>query len=68
MPRESESARKFSLTRYLRETIAELRKVTWPTREEAIRLTLIVITTILVMAVLLGVLDYIYAKLIDLII
>ncbi len=68
MPKGSESARKFSIRRYFRETIAELRKVTWPTREEAIRLTLIVIATILVMAVLLGLLDYIYAKLMDLII
>ncbi len=45
-----------------------MRKVTWPTREEAIRLTLIVIITILVMAVILGLLDYVYAKLMDLII
>ncbi|MCS7287422.1 MAG: preprotein translocase subunit SecE [Anaerolineae bacterium] len=68
MPKGSESSRKFSLIRYLKETRAELRKVTWPTREEALRLTVLVIVTILVMAILLGLLDYIYAKLMDLII
>ncbi len=68
MPKARESIKNFSLIRYLRETRAELRKVTWPTREEAMRLTLVVIVTILVMAVILGLLDYIYAKLIDLII
>jgi len=68
VPKGRESLKNFSLIRYFKETRAELRKVTWPTREEAMRLTLVVIVTILVMAVILGLLDYIYAKLIDLII
>jgi preprotein translocase subunit SecE len=32
-----------SLSKYLRETRGELRKVTWPTRQEALRLTWIVL-------------------------
>jgi len=68
VPKEAKISQRFSIIRYLKETRAELRKVTWPSREEAIRLTLVVITTILVMAIVLGLLDYIYSKIIDLII
>lgn len=68
MPKETKASQRFSIIRYLKETRAELKKVTWPSREEALRLTLVVITTILVMAVVLGLLDYIYSKLMDLII
>jgi len=35
---------------YFRETRAELRKVVWPTREEAINLTLVVVVTIVAMS------------------
>jgi len=41
--------------RYFRETRGELRKVTWPTREEAWRLTLVVIGVSAAMAIFLGV-------------
>ncbi len=52
----------FKIQRYFQETIGELRKVSWPTRREAIRLTWIVIGVILVMALILGGLDFIYTK------
>ena len=42
---------------YFRETRAELRKVVWPTREEAINLTAIVVVTIFAMSVFLGFFD-----------
>jgi preprotein translocase subunit SecE len=48
--------------RFFQETIGELRKVSWPTRREAIRLTWIVIGVIIVMAAFLGGLDFIYSK------
>jgi preprotein translocase subunit SecE len=50
--------------RYLRETRAELRKVVWPTRDEAINLTLIVVVTIIVMSVFFGTVDYLLAQLV----
>jgi preprotein translocase subunit SecE len=53
--------------RFFAETIGELRKVSWPSRQEAIRLTEIVLLVIFVMALFLGGLDYIYAKLFALI-
>ena len=48
--------------RFFQETIGELRKVSWPTRQEAIRLTEIVIIVIFIMAAILGGLDWVYAK------
>jgi preprotein translocase subunit SecE len=56
-----------SIQRFFQETIGELRKVSWPTRREAIRLTWIVIGVILVMAAVLGGLDWVYSKLFGLI-
>ena len=50
------------LSRYFRETIGELKKVNWPTRQEAINLTTIVLIVIAVMSVFLGVLDIIFAE------
>jgi preprotein translocase subunit SecE len=46
----------------LRETVGELRKVNWPTRQEAINLTTIVLIVIFVMACFLGVLDLFFAR------
>ena len=51
-----------NVQRYFQETIGELRKVSWPSRQEAIRLTQIVLIVIGVMAVILGGLDWVYAK------
>ncbi len=52
----------FKIQRFFQETVGELRKVSWPTRQEAIRLTEIVLIVIGIMAVFLGGLDYIYGK------
>ena len=48
--------------KYLRETRAEIMKVTWPTRQEWIRLSGIVIAVTLIMALILGVTDAIAAQ------
>ncbi len=50
--------------RYFKETRAELRKVTWPTRTQAINLTLIVLAVTVVMALFLGAFDLLFATLI----
>ncbi|MBN1286536.1 MAG: preprotein translocase subunit SecE [Anaerolineae bacterium] len=42
------------VTTYLQETVAELRKVTWPTREESLRLSGIVLAVTGVSAIALG--------------
>ena len=48
--------------RYYRETIGELRKVTWPTRQEATSLTIVVLIVIAAMSAFLGLLDYIFGQ------
>jgi preprotein translocase subunit SecE len=47
---------------YLRETRAELRKVHWPTRQEAWNLTKVVLVVTVSMALFLGFLDYVFAQ------
>jgi preprotein translocase subunit SecE len=61
---EKKSSRKKSnfITRYFRETVGELRKVTWPTRREATSLTIVVLIVIALMSTFLGVLDFIYSQ------
>jgi preprotein translocase subunit SecE len=50
------------LSRFFRETAGELRKVNWPTRQEAINLTTIVLIVIAAMSIFLGLLDIIFAE------
>jgi len=51
-----------------RETIGELRKVSWPTYADAKRLTTIVLAVMAIMAVILGLLDFVFSSLIALLI
>ncbi len=46
-----------AIVRYFKETWVELKKVNWPTRREALNLTLIVLAVTIFMAALLGVID-----------
>ena len=55
------------IRRYLNETIGELRKVSWPTRREAMNLTAIVLVVIVVMSMFLGTLDFVFRQFFDLI-
>ena len=56
------------IIKYFKETRAELKKVSWPTRQEALNLTLIVVAFTIFMAALLGIIDYIFAWVFGLII
>jgi preprotein translocase subunit SecE len=56
------------IVKYFKETRVELRKVAWPTRQEALNLALIVVAFTVFMAALLGLIDYIFAWAIGLII
>ena len=53
-----------AISRTLRETVAELRKVTWPTRPEATQLTIVVLVVLAVMSTFLGTMDLLFARLI----
>jgi preprotein translocase subunit SecE len=48
--------------RFIREVIAELKKVTWPTREETIKLTVIVIVISIIVAFYIGGLDLLFVN------
>lgn len=58
--------KELGIIRYLRETRAELRKVTWPTQKEALNLTYIVLGVTFVFAMVLGALDYIFSRIFQL--
>jgi len=45
---------------YFRETWFELRKVSWPTRSEAVNLTLMVIAVTMFLAIVLGLMDFVF--------
>jgi preprotein translocase SecE subunit len=51
------------LLAYLRETRAELRKVHWPSQQEARTLTVVVLAVTIGMALLLGLFDFIFDRL-----
>ena len=53
---------------YILASIAEMKKVTWPTKKETYNYTLLVIGISLVMAAFLGALDYGFSKLFELLI
>jgi len=53
---------------FFTEVTVELKKVSWPTRNELIGSTLIVIVSIAIMATYIGICDFIFSKAIHLII
>lgn len=54
-----------SPTSFFRETWDELKKVVWPTRQEVIRLTFVVILVSLIVGLFLGGLDFVFVKIIE---
>ena len=44
--------------KYINDSVSELKHVRWPTRQQAIRLSTIVICFVFVMAIIFGVIDY----------
>lgn len=50
------------IVRYYRETVGELKKVNWPSRQEATNLTLIVLAVTFGMSAIMGLLDLIFSR------
>jgi len=48
---------------FFAEVVGELRKVRWPTRQEALRLTILVLVVCIVLGAILGGFDWAFAKL-----
>jgi preprotein translocase subunit SecE len=62
---EEQAVKKF--VGFIQNSYAELRKVTWPSREEVGASTRVVLVSVVIFAAVLGLLDYIFLTGIDLI-
>lgn len=58
------TAKKSPRFRFIRETIAELRKVVWLSRREALYLTALVLVVAVSVGIVLGVIDYFFSFLV----
>ena len=47
---------------FLRQVVAELRKVIWPTRKELIAYTIVVVVFVIAMAGIVAALDYVFTQ------
>lgn len=50
------------LRRFVREVIAELRKVIWPTRNELVSYTIVVIVFVVIMAGIVALMDFLFGR------
>ena len=62
-----EAARRAFTLRYFSEAFAELRRVTWPSRQETVRLSIMVIAVAAAVGVILGVIDLGFSRLMDMV-
>jgi len=67
-PSPQEAGRRVGIFQFFGEVISELKKVTWPARQETVRLTLLVLAIAGVIGAILGVLDISFSKLLDILI
>ena len=58
-------SRRKTLFKSLAEIVGELKKVTWPTRHEVIRLTGIVLVICIVTGIIIGLFDFGFAQLVS---
>ena len=64
-PASGEGRRQMGLFQFLGEVISELKKVTWPTRQETTRLTILVIAVAVFIGIILGLLDLGFTRVFD---
>jgi preprotein translocase subunit SecE len=65
--KEIEVRKPSRIQQFFRETVGELKKVSWPTRQEAWKLTQIVLAVVFIVGAILGILDFLYSQLFALI-
>jgi len=63
MPKATTARQPNFIVRFAKETVGELRKVSWPTRDEAIRLTAIVLAVLIASSLFLGAIDLLLTEL-----
>ena len=62
------AAKRFDAVKSFKETKAEVKKVTWPNRKELIQHTEVVITSIILVGAVLWVIDFVFGKVLNLLI
>jgi len=55
------------IEKYLKETAAELRRMTWPTKDELIGSTIVTIVVSLIVAIFIGVVDGVLTQLMNMV-
>ena len=60
--KEDKKGQENRIVKYLRETWFELKKVSWPTRSEAVNLTLMVIVATTVLSLILAIMDLVIER------
>lgn len=56
------------VAKFLRNVVHELKRVTWPTKKVLFNYTVVVLVTILIFGILLGLYDFIFLKLVELLV
>ena len=57
-----------TVSQFLTEVKAEMKKVTWPTRDEVVSYTIVVVVTVVLMGGLVYLADIVFVKLVDMIV
>jgi preprotein translocase subunit SecE len=55
------------VTQFLKDALAELKKVTWPTPKQAMASTAVVIVLVFFVSVILGIIDFALAKIVNIV-
>ncbi len=56
------------IAKFFRNVVHELRKVTWPTRKTLFTYTVVVLVTIVIFGIILGLYDFIFLQLVELLV
>ena len=56
------------VAKFLRNVVHELKRVTWPSRKALLTYTIVVLVTIVIFGVLLGLYDFIFLQLVELLV
>lgn len=56
-----------NISKFFRDVVHELKRVTWPTKKEVFKFTIVVLVTMAFFAVILGIFDLVFLRLVELI-
>jgi len=56
------------IIKFIKEAIEELKKVSWPTRDEVIDSTIVVVVSVIMVAIIFGIIDRILSEIVRMVI